>query len=386
MKTNNTCSLELFSAGVVYLNNIENTGINKLNDMDRETSHWDAVIIGGGQAGLATGYFLKKMNSHFIILDDKERIGDSWRKRWDSLKLFTPAQHDGLPGFPFPGARGSFPGKEEMADYLERYAKEFMLPIQSNTKVEHLYSRNNHFEIETSSEKMIAHNVVIATGTNPFPKIPALSSGLSRDIFQIHSSAYINADSIPQGDVLVVGAARSGIEIALEVSKTHTTFISGRPTFHVPDKVIRYGGELLWWILNNIVTERTPIGRKAKEKIKHGGSPLIMISADDLKPAGVKNIPRVAGTKNGFPMLEDDSIIRVRSVIWATGYRPDFSWIEPDVTDESGWPLIRRGVSSVQRGLYFVGMPFQYGLTSGFVDGVERDAAYISRYILNEHK
>jgi putative flavoprotein involved in K+ transport len=349
--------------------------------MERETFYWDAVIIGSGQAGLVTGYYLKKMNKHFIILDKNNRIGDSWRKRWDSLKLFTPVQHDGLPGLSFPGSRGSFPGKDEMADYLERYATEFMLPIQLNTKVNHLYPLNNHFEIETSLNKLIAHNVVIATGTNPFPKVPSLSSDLSKDIFQIHSSEYVNAESIPQGDVLVVGAATSGIEIALEVSKTHRTFISGRPTFHIPDKAIRYGGELYWWIINYVITERTPIGKKAKKKLTNGGSPLIRVSADDLRSAGINNLPRVAGTKEGFPMLEDNSIIKVRSVIWATGYRPDFSWIGLDVTNEHGWPLARRGISTVRKGLYFVGMPFQYGLTSGLVGGVGRDAAYITRHI-----
>ncbi len=351
--------------------------------MDRETSHWDAVIIGGGQAGLATGYFLKKMNKHFIILDSNDRVGDSWRKRWDSLRLFTPAQHDGLPGLPFPGPKGSFPGKDEMADYLEQYAREFMLPVQPGIKVNHLSPRNNHFEIETSETQMIAHNVVVATGTNPCPRIPSVSSGLHKDIFQIHSSEYVNPASVPQGDVLVVGAATSGIEIALELSQTHRTYISGRPTFNIPDKLTRYAGELYWWFINNIVTERTPLGRKAKKQLTHGGSPLIRVSADDLRAAGIENLPRVAGTRDGLPMVEDNRVLEVRSVIWATGYRPDFSWIEPDVTDENGWPLTMRGVSTMQKGLYFVGMPFQYGLTSGLVGGVGRDAAYISRFITN---
>lgn len=354
--------------------------------MDRETSHWDAVIIGGGQAGLAAGYYLKKMNKHFIILDENKRVGDSWRKRWDSLKLFTPAQHDGLPGLRFPGPKGSFPGKDEIADYLEQYVKEFLLPVQPGSRVNHLYQRNNHFEIETSVTRMTARNVIVATGTNPLPRIPSLSSGLSKDIFQIHSSEYVNPGSVPDGDVLVVGAATSGIEIAIELSNTHKTYISGRPTFHIPDKLTRYAGELYWWFISNIITERTPVGRKAKKKLTHGGSPLIRVSADDLRAAGVENLPRVAASKDGFPMLEDNRIVKVRSVIWATGYKPDFSWIEPDVTDKSGWPLTRRGVSTVQKDLYFVGMPFQYGLTSGLVGGVGRDAAYISKFIINSLK
>jgi putative flavoprotein involved in K+ transport len=347
------------------------------------TTQWDIVIIGGGQAGLATGYYLKKMNKQFIILDENNRIGDSWRKRWDSLKLFTPSQHDGLPDMPFPDSKGSFPGKEEMADYLEQYVKEFSLPVQLNTKVNHLYLQNNRYEIDTSGNKLIARKVVIATGTNPFPNVPAISSDLNQDIFQIHSSVYTNPDSLPPGDVLVVGAATSGIEIALEISKAHKTYISGNPPFHIPDNVIKYGGELYWWLVNNILTIRTPIGKKVKKKITRGGSPLIRVSSEDLHLAGITCLPRVAGVRDGFPQLEDGSIMKIRTIIWATGYRPDFSWISVDVTDETGWPISQRGISPVQKGLYFIGMPFQFGLTSGLVGGVGRDAAYIARHILH---
>ena len=350
--------------------------------MEPGEKHLHTVIIGGGQAGLATGYFLRRMNKEFIILDENMRIGDSWRKRWDSLKLFTPSQHDGLPGMPFPEFKGSFPGKDEMADYLELYAIKFSLPVQLNVKVNHLHFLNSHYEIETSKQKLISDNVVIATGTNPFPKIPAISSDLNPEIFQIHSSRYSNPETLHPGDVLVVGAATSGIEIALEISKTHKTFISGKPTFHIPDNVIKYGGELYWWFISNIITVRTPIGKKAKKSIIHGGSPLIRVSSRDLEVAGIKCLPRVSGTENGFPKFEDNSVMKVSSVIWATGYKPDFSWIGMDVTDETGWPLTNRGVSPVSKGLYFIGMPFQYGLTSGLVGGVGRDAAYISRHIL----
>jgi putative flavoprotein involved in K+ transport len=352
-----------------------------LTEMELETNQWDIVIIGGGQSGLALGYFLKKMNKQFIILDENNRVGDSWRRRWDSLKLFTPSQHDGLPGMPFPGSKGSFPGKDEMADYLERYVNEYSLPVRLNLKVNHLFTQNNHYEIDNSGNKLIARKVVIATGTNPFPNIPALSSDISREIFQVHSSGYTNPDLLPPGDVLVVGAATSGIEIALEISKTHRTFISGNPPFHIPDKAIRYGGELYWWFISNILTIRTPIGKKVRKKIIHGGSPLIRVSSNDLRVAGITSLPRVAGVEGGYPKLEDRTILKVKSIIWATGYRPDFSWIGMNVTDETGWPISERGISSVKKGLYFMGMPFQFGLTSGLVGGVGRDAAYIAWHI-----
>ena len=349
--------------------------------MEPKTHSYDVVIIGGGQAGLAVGYFLKKMNTQFIILDENQRTGDSWRKRWDSLKLFTPSQHDGLPGMPFRGLKGTFPGKGEMADYLEGYVKEYSLPVQLNMKVHHLFSRNDHFEMETPKDKIIARKVVVATGSNPFPRVPAFASDIRHDIFQIHSSVYINPDSLPAGDVLVVGSATSGIEIAVELSKTHRTFISGRPPFHIPDRVFRYGGEVYWLFIKHILTIRTPIGRKVKTKIIHGGSPLIRVSANDLQVAGVTCLPRVAGVKDGYPMLEDNTVIQVKSIVWATGYKPDFSWIGMEVTDETGWPVSEMGISPVKKGLYFIGMPFQFGLTSGLVGGVGRDAAHIARHI-----
>lgn len=288
-------------------------------EMEPETNHLNTVIIGGGQAGLAVGYFLKRMNREFVILDENMRVGDSWRKRWDFLKLFTPSQHDGLPGMPFPELKGSFPGKNEMADYLEHYASEFSLPVQLNVKVNALHSRNNHYEIETSVRKLTSDNVVIATGTNPFPKIPAISADLNPEIFQIHSSLYSNPETLPLGDVIVVGAATSGIEIALEISKTHKTYISGKPTFHIPDNLIKYGGELYWWFIKNIVTIKTPIGKKAKNSIIHGGSPLIRVSSKDLEVAGIKCLPRVSGAENGFPKFEDNSVLKISSVVWATG-------------------------------------------------------------------
>jgi putative flavoprotein involved in K+ transport len=349
--------------------------------METLKDKWDVVIIGGGQAGLATGYFLKRMKREFIILDDNSRSGDSWRKRWDSLMLFTPAKHDSLPGLPFPGSNSNFPGKDDMADYLEQYERKFSLPVRHDTRVNHVVSENDHFEIETNDGKIIADNVVVATGTNPFPRVPAFSSGLSKDIFQIHSSVYINSDSIPPGDVLVVGAATSGIEIALELSRTRKTYISGTSPFHIPDNLLKYGGELYWWFINNILTIKTPAGKKVKEKILHGGSPLIRISRRDLDNAGVKSLPRVKGTNDGYPLFEDNSTLKVKTIIWATGYRPDFSWIDGRVTGETGWPLTTRGISLLKNGLYFVGMPFQFGLTSGLVGGVGRDAGFVARHI-----
>jgi putative flavoprotein involved in K+ transport len=349
---------------------------------DLSKKHWNTVIIGGGQAGLAAGYFLKKKNKEFIILDENENIGDSWRKRWDSLRLFTPSQHDGLPGMRFPGSRGSLPGKDQMAGYLESYVLKFSLPVQCGIKVTHLQAEDNRYTIETSAGNLFADNVVVTTGTNPLPYTPAIAADLAPDIHQLHSSKYVNPELLPEGDTLVVGAGTSGVEIALELSKTRKTYISGKPTFHIPDSLFKYVGGLYWLFISHVLTLRTPIGKKARKSIINGGAPLISISADDLDKAGIKRLPRLTGAVNGVPQFADGSLLPVSSVIWATGYKPDFSWIGMNVTDETGWPRTKRGISISSSGLYFVGMPFQYGLTSGLVGGVGRDASYVTRKIM----
>jgi putative flavoprotein involved in K+ transport len=349
--------------------------------MELDKKHWDIVVIGGGQSGLAAGYYLKKMKKEFIIFDDNEKTGDQWRQRWDSLKLFTPSQHDNLPGMQFDLPKNSYPSKNQMAGFLGEYVEKYNLPVITNVKVNSLVSRDNLFEIDSSAGRLTADKVIVATGTHPLPKIPSVSSGLSKNIYQIHSFAYKNPESLPEGDVLVVGAGVSGIEIAVEISATHTTYISGKPNFHIPEILFKYAGKFFWWFLSNVLTINTPIGKKAKNKILHGGGPLISVSADDLTNAGVVSLPRVTGVKDGYPQLADGSVLKVSSIIWATGYKPDFSWIKMDITNGTGWPINKRGVSTTTPGLYFVGIPFQFGLTSGLVGGVGRDAKYISQQI-----
>jgi putative flavoprotein involved in K+ transport len=350
-------------------------------DINLEKSKWGTIIIGGGQAGLSMGYHLSKIHEDFIILDAGGRVGDSWRRRWDSLHLFTPAQFDSLPGFKLPSGRGSYPSKDEMADYLERYSKRFELPIRLNVKANRLLKIQAGFEISTNEGPLTCDRVVVATGTNRVPRVPDFAKELDDSIFQIHSSQYTNPDSLPSGKVLVVGAGTSGVEIAIELSGTRQTLISGNPTFHIPDAVFRYAGRLYWWFGSNILTVRTPVGRKAKEKILKGGGPLVNVSVEDLEASGAERLPRMAGVENGQPKMEDGRLIPVSSVVWATGFKPDFSWIDLEVTDQAGWPLTNRGLSTTIEGMSFLGMLFQYGLTSGLAGGVGRDASYISKHI-----
>ena len=347
-----------------------------------EKANWGTIIIGAGQAGLSAGYHLSKVNEDFVIIDAVKNVGDSWRKRWDSLRLFTPSQYDGLPGFSFPKSRGTMPTKDEMADYLEKYAEKFNLPVRLEEKVNFLTRTQSGFEISTVKGILTCDKVIVATGTNPLPRVPEFAKDLDQSVHQIHSSQYLNPDSLPSGNVLVVGAGTSGVEIAIELSRSRYTLISGHPTFHIPDPVFRYAGRLYWWFASNILTVRTPIGRNAKKSIIKGGGPLVNVSVKDLVAAGVKQVPRMAGVENGQPKLEDGRKVNVSSIVWATGFKPDFSWIDLKVTDEkNGWPKTKRGVSTEIKGMYFIGMLFQYSLTSSLVGGVGRDAAFIAKHI-----
>ena len=346
-----------------------------------EKEKFNTVIIGAGQAGLAAGYYLKKTNDDFIILDEENETGDSWRKRWDSLRLFTPSEHDGLPGFPFPAKHGTMPTKEEMADYLSNYVIKFSLPVRLKTKVLELKKITDGYEINTTEGKIEASNVIVATGTNPKAYIPAFAKDLSKKIVQIHSSEYKNPQSFPASDTMVVGVGTSGVEIAVELSKSRRTFISGKPKTHIPDFIFRYAGALFWFIIHNILTIKTPAGKKARPKVLKNGAPLISVSMKDIKETNIEHLPRLKGVQDGIPLLEDGKIFQVSSIVWATGYKPDFSWIKLNITEDNGWPKAPRGISKEYEGLFFMGMAFQFGLTSGLVGGVGRDAAFVVTHI-----
>ena len=339
--------------------------------------HWDTLVIGAGQAGLATGYYLSQLNKPFMILDAGERIGDTWRSRWDSLRLFTPAQYDGLPGMPFPAAKGYFPTKDQMADYLAAYSTHFELPVTHGVQVAALEKRGQQFQLSTPIGDLTANQVVVATGTHAVPRVPSFAQALTPDIFQVHTAAYRNPTMLPPGDVLVVGAGESGVQLALELATGRHVYLAGKPTAHIPDPVFRYASRPFWWFASHVLTTATPIGRKVRQRLTHGGAPLIGVSVKDLDTAHVERVPRVIGAQNGLPELEDGRVLPVSAVVWATGYRPDLTWIRPPVTDQSGLPHTTRGVSGDVAGLYFVGLLFQYSLSSGFVGGVGRDAAYV---------
>ena len=340
----------------------------------------DVIVIGGGQAGLAAAYHLMQAGFDFVVLDADERTGDVWRRRWDSLRLFTPARHDGLPGMRFPGDPGSLPTKDQVADYLGEYVARFELPVRHGVRVSELRHVDRHFEVVTSHGVMTAASVVVATGANPQPHIPALAQSLDPEIVQVHGHEYQSPASIPAGRVLVVGFGTSGAEIAEELALAgRTVSISGKPTFHVPDPILRLAGGLYWQFLHRVLTRRTPIGRRAAPRVKDSGAPLIRISAARVKAAGVEPVPRVVSAREGRPVLADGSRVDADVIVWCTGYTPDYSWIHvPGLRfDELGWPRASLGVVDEVEGLSFVGVPFQVGLTSTLLGGVGRDAGIV---------
>ncbi|MHC6222741.1 flavin-containing monooxygenase [Arthrobacter sp. MMS24-S77] len=344
----------------------------------------NTVVVGAGQAGLATGFHLKKQGQDFLILDSRARTGDVWRNRWDSLRLFTPAQHDSLPGMPFPADRGTFPGKDAMAEYLDAYASNWNLPVRHGVRVTGIEREDGRYRVQSSSGAILAKNVVVATGPNAHPRTPAFAEALDPGIHQLHGAEYANPDSVPSGDVLVVGSGTSGVEIALELAPTHRTYVAGSPPFHIPGPVTRYAGGLWWLFIHNVLNRSTPIGRKVAVGFTKHGAPLIRTSTKELDAAGVTRLPRLAGTRDGQPLTEDGRTLPVSTAIWATGYQPEFSWIQGLPEDEDGWPLTCRGAVEQLPGLFFVGMPFQYGLTSGLVGGVGRDAEHVAGLIAKQ--
>ena len=360
-----------------------------LEERNRPTTagseYFETVIIGGGQAGLSVGYHLKKQGRPFVILDANERIGDAWRKRWDSLRLFTPARYDGLAGWRFPAPAVSFPTKDEMADYLESYAARFDLPVRTGVKVDALSRRNDRYVLTSGDRRFEAERVVVATGANQVPKVPTFANNLHPSIVQLHSSQYRRPSQLQEGAVLVVGVGNSGAEIAFEVSRKHPTYLSGKPSGQLPVRhgpaVARFVFPVVRFVGNHVLTLRTPIGRKAQPRFISHSAPLIRVKLKDLDAAGVEQVPRTVGMEDGRPALEDGRVLDVSSVIWCTGFREEFPWIDLPIFDENERPLHERGVVVAEPGLYFVGMPFQYAATSDVLPGVGRDAEYIAKHI-----
>jgi putative flavoprotein involved in K+ transport len=345
------------------------------------------IVIGAGQAGLSAGYFLKKNNIDFLILDAGEQVGDSWRNRWDSLRLFTPAKFNGLAGLPFPADPNYFPTKDEMADYLENYVKHFNLPVRNNVKVDALSREGNKYCINSGEHHFEAEHVIIAMSNYQVPKIPAFAKDINPEIVQMHSFDYRDMSQLREGSVLVVGAGNSGSELALEAARNNReVWLSGRDTGHIPFNIEGTLAKLIMvrlvirFLFHRILTTSTPIGRRVRPKVVSQGGPLIRNKPKDFVNYGIKRVPKITGVRDGLPADENDELIDVKNIIWCTGFYPAYSWIDIPIFKDKE-PMQDRGVVKNEPGLYFVGMHFLYSLSSAMVHGAERDAEHVVNII-----
>ena len=340
----------------------------------------DVLVIGAGQAGLSVGYHLKKLGLSFVIVDAHDRIGDAWRKRWDTLRLFTPARYDGLDGLPFPAPANHFPTKDEMAGYLEQYAAHFQLPVRTGVKVNRLWRQGERYFADAGALRFETSHVVVAMSSYQGAKVPAFARELSPDIVQLHSSEYKSLAQLQPGPVLVVGTANSGAELAAESAATHPTWIAGRDVGEIPFPITKAWVHrivlpiLFRVVFHRILTVKTPMGRKAR-KNRQSALNRIRQRRAELVRAGVQWVERVAGVTNGQPRLADGRTLDVRNVIWCTGYDLGLSWVELPVFEPDGEPRHTSGLVPGEPGLYFVGQHFQHSVSSTMVHGVGRDAA-----------
>jgi putative flavoprotein involved in K+ transport len=340
---------------------------------------YDTIVVGGGQAGLSAGYHLAQKDIDFLILDANDRVGDSWRNRWDSLRLFTPARYSGLPGLPFPGSPLDLPEKNQVADYLERYAEHFDLPVRPGTSVKHLARDGDRFVLHNDRVTYHANNVIVATGPFQKSRVPAIASQLPRAVRQFHSSEYRNPGQLPPGDVLVVGVGNSGAQIAMELAESRRVWLAGRESGHLRRRVL--GRDVYDWIWP-IITRfdaNTMIGRRMKRRMS-ATDPLIGIAPSDIVRSGVNRVGRLTEVRDGQPICGDRAV-DPDVVIWCTGYTADYRWIDLPVFGDDGYPRHDRGVAAEAPGLYFLGLRFQHRRTSALIGGVGADAAWIAEVI-----
>ena len=341
---------------------------------------FDTVIVGGGQAGLSTAYELGRRGIECLVLEAEPRIGDQWRRRWDSLRLFTPARYDSLPGSRFPAGDMAFPTKDELADYLEAYAAAADLRVRTGVRVTSLSRSDSGYRLDTSAGPCQAAHVVIATGYDR-PKLPALAKDVSPAIRQLHAFDYRNPVQLT-GDVLVVGAGTSGVEIAVESAQArHATTLAGRGTGAIPPAAHAFGGRMFWFYATRIASLDNPIGRAMHPHVVSRGAPLIRLKMADAIAAGVARAPRVVSVEDGLPVLEDGRRLRPDTIVWCTGFGHDYSWIQLPIGVEDGLPRHRRGVVEAEPGLYLVGLLFQSRLASSFLGGVAHDARFVAETI-----
>lgn len=345
---------------------------------------YDVLIVGAGQAGLALGYHLQQQSLRFLIVDADNAVGRSWEDRWDSLRLFTPAQYSGLPGTPFPAAPNSYPGKDAVAQYLADYARRHELPIRLNTRISRMNRNSQGYVLQSDAGSIHARQVVIATGPFQAPHTPAAANKLSPDVIQLHSSVYKGPADLPSGQILVVGGGNSGFQIALELAESRSVDLAiGRHNAAVPQRPL--GRDLFWWqSITGLI--KVKADSRLGRRMQQGEGTVIGLSSKQLRQRGVRFRPRLTGAAQRTVEFSDGTHLNVHGIVWATGFRQDHSWI--DVSEALGANAglkQTRGVTP-SAGLYVLGLPWQYTTRSALLGFVDRDAAYIAQRIASYQK
>ena len=349
--------------------------------MSEEKRESDILVIGGGQAGLAMGYHLRKLPHSFLIVERNKRIGDSWRNRYDSLHLFSPRMYSFLPGLPLPGDTLGFASKDEIADYLERYASQFQLPVVTGLGVGQLDRVDGIFRSTLDDGTSVtSRSVIIASGAFEIPSVPSLAQRFAQDVAQCSPRNYRNPSQVPPGTVLVVGDGATGRQIALELSRTHSVLLAhGRMRSVTPDFI--FGKNNFWWmelLRLSRVSRRSLLGRYFMRQDPFPGLKLMFVN---LRRRGVKIVKRLTAVEGRRATFADGSTLEVSSVVWATGYHDDSSWVKiPEVVDGRGNFVQERGLTSVPN-LFFIGKSWQWTRASALIFGVTRDAEYLVPFI-----
>lgn len=334
------------------------------------------IVVGGGQAGLAVAYYLAGQETDFAVLDAGAEVGGSWRTRWESLRLFTSARYDGLPGMRFPAGDGTYPTKDMVADYLRDYATHFTLPVRLRCAVTRVEQVAGGFIVHSNQGSFSTRQVVVATGPFQEPVVPRMSAGLSDDVLQLHSAEYRRPTDIPAGPVVVVGAGNSGRQIAEELAETHEVILAvGTAPPQLPQRFL--GRDLFWWLTRLGLMDKTVESRLAR-RMRERGDLVIGTPLKRLRNAGVQIRPRVTSMTGHEVGFHAGPPVEPVTVVWATGFRADYSWVEvPTVFDEKGNPRHDRGITAA-KGLAFVGLPWQHTRGSALLGFVQSDAAWVA--------
>lgn len=338
---------------------------------------YNTIIIGGGQAGLAAAHHLQKRKKDFVILEASPEVGHSWKNRYDSLKLFTSARYNSLPGLRFPGNQDRFPTKDEVVKYLKDYASTFQLPVSFDTRVLSVNKAGDSFLVSTTRGLLRARNVIVCTGAFQKPFIPSFSEQLSPSILQLHSSVYSRPSQLKEGDTLIVGGGNSGVQIAEEileeVGKAYFSF-SGSLKAMPNNKLTQF---LVFGCGLASASISSPIGNWLRNRPE----PVMGTNLKELfANSGLGLVGRTIGGNGNDVFCENGTLDSIQNVIWATGFKPDFSWIGADIFNKAGYPEHVRGVTRME-GLYFLGLPWMYSRFSGLLGGVGKDAAYIVNHL-----